>query len=218
MSAREPGSGAEADRALALRLFRVGLAAADPEAAVRRALSRDPPEARGDVLVLAAGKAAMRMLDGASDWIAGLARPPEILAVTNRENAPGTGVPAPDREAPARSAAHPTGDPRAPQPTVFLAGHPVPDAVGLRAARAFEAALGAAGARDARAPFARRRGLGAAALARARADAGGRGRDGAGAPSLGSVDLAGQPGAPAPLDAQGRRASRGWPRPRRSRR
>lgn len=110
------------NRALARRLFEAGLAAADPEAAVRRALAEEPPEAPDGALVLAAGKAALRMLAGASDWIEALPRPPETLVVTNRENL------------------HPT-----PDATVFGAGHPMPDEEGLRAGRAFEAALRAAG-------------------------------------------------------------------------
>ena len=109
-----------ADRALALRLFEAGLAAADPEVVVRRALRRAPPPAPGGALVLAAGKAALRMLDGASDWIADLPRPPEIVAVTNRENLPEPGA-------------------------AIAGGHPIPDEGSLEAGRAFVAALGRAG-------------------------------------------------------------------------
>ena len=132
----EARPGRASDRALAERLFRAGLAAADPEAAVRRALAADPPAAGGGTLVLAAGKAALRMLEGASDWMEGLAGPPPtVLAVTNRENAGGIGGPGPG--SPVTGAAAP-----------FVAGHPVPDAEGLRAARRFEAALRAAGRGD----------------------------------------------------------------------
>ncbi len=138
MSADRPGSGVEAGRARALRLFRTGLAAADPEAAVRRSLDADPPAGLGDALVLAAGKAALGMLDGASGWIAALPRRPEILVTTNRENA---------RAEAGAASSGPPGDrrPALPPSALFVAGHPVPDAEGLRAARAFEAALRAAG-------------------------------------------------------------------------
>ena len=148
LTSDDPGLGPEAARALALRLFRAGLAAADPEAAVRRALGADPPGALGGALVLAAGKAASRMLDGAAGWIAELPRPPEILVATNRENARGAhGAGGEGRAGSGLGADPEAGDGRAfaRAPTVFLAGHPVPDAEGLRAARAFEAALRAAG-------------------------------------------------------------------------
>lgn len=135
----------EADRALALRLFRAGLAAAAPEAAVRRALATDPPEAPGLVLVLAAGKAALRMLDGAADWIAAQPTPPVVLAVTNRENAGAWGAGEASHEEPreAPSGARAIGGAPA---TVIAAGHPVPDEAGLRAGRLFEAALREMGA------------------------------------------------------------------------
>ena len=133
----EARAGLGADRALAERLFRAGLAAADPEAAVRQALAADPPEAGGGALVLAAGKAALRMLDGASEWMARLVRPPTVLAVTSRENV--------------GAASRAMGRGHAPDgsdPTLFVAGHPVPDGEGLRAARRFEEALRAAGRGD----------------------------------------------------------------------
>ena len=87
-------------RDLAVWLFRAGLAAADPEAAVRRALADDPPGAARAVLVLAAGKAALRMLEGASDWIEALPRPPEIVVATNRENLAGGRGAVPEGAAP----------------------------------------------------------------------------------------------------------------------
>ena len=145
MTAGDPGSRLAADRALALRLFRAGLAAADPEAAVRRALDAGPPEASGGALVLAAGKAALGMLDGASGWIAALPEPPVVLVTTNRENARATRREARAERPRSRAADAAGGRSPARCPTVFLAGHPVPDAEGLRAARAFEAALRAAG-------------------------------------------------------------------------
>lgn len=110
-----------ADRALTRRLFEAGLAAADPERVVRRALGLAPPPASEGALVLAAGKAALRMLDGASDWIAARPRPPEVLAVTNRENLSESG-------------------------RAIVGGHPIPDDGSLEAGRAFVAALGGAGA------------------------------------------------------------------------
>jgi hydroxypyruvate reductase len=111
------------DKALARRLFEAGLAAADPEAVVRRALALAPPPASGDALVLAVGKAALRMLAGASDWAAELPRKPETLVVTNAENLP---------------------DP--PPVGVRVGGHPIPDegslAAGAAVAEAVERADG----------------------------------------------------------------------------
>ena len=113
------------DRALARGLFEAGLAAADPEAAVRRSLAEAPPDAPGGAVILAAGKAALRMLAGASGWASGLPRPPTVVAVTNRENLG------------AAAAAD-----------VIAGGHPIPDAGSLEAGRAFVAALRRAGASE----------------------------------------------------------------------
>ena len=169
--------GRREDRALALRLFEVGLAAADPAAAVRGALASDPPDGGGGAIVLAVGKAARRMLDGAAGWIAGLAEPPLVLAVTNRENAGASSAeldgrplgstdaasrdptvldeprPAPgEDESPEADArvrvARPLrlgAAPVAPGSALVVAGHPVPDAGGLRASRMVEAAAREAG-------------------------------------------------------------------------
>ena len=97
-------------RAEALRIFAAGVAAADPYIAVRNHLDQiDPPE-----LILAVGKAAMRMAEAALTQFAGT----KCIVVTNYENAgslEGT--------------------------TVFAAGHPVPDENGVRAADAVIAAL-----------------------------------------------------------------------------
>ncbi|MEO1797842.1 MAG: glycerate-2-kinase family protein, partial [Pseudomonadota bacterium] len=103
-------------RAAALRIFKAGVAAADPYAAVDAALRRTEP-APG-VTIIAVGKAAIRMAEAAR---AHVADPAEILIVTNPENAS-------DVEG-AR---------------VFAAAHPVPDGVGVEAALAVEAALGRA--------------------------------------------------------------------------
>jgi hydroxypyruvate reductase len=108
-------------RGRAEMLFRAGVAAADPAAAVDRALAAfaRPP---GRLLIVAVGKAARRMAGAA------LARlgPAETLVVTNDENAgplPGA--------------------------TVLAAGHPVPDARGLAAGEAVIAAAAALGPGDA---------------------------------------------------------------------
>ena len=111
------------DRALALRLFRAALAAADPEAVVRRALRLAPPAER-DAVVVAIGKAAMRMLDGASDWMSDLPRRPPVLVATNPENLRGAG----------RAGAE-----------VVAGGHPIPDEGSLRAGRAVTRAMEGAG-------------------------------------------------------------------------
>ena len=169
--------GSREDRALARRLFEVGLAAADPAAAVRGALASDPPDGGGGAIVLAVGKAARRMLDGAAGWIAGLPEPPLVLAVTNRENAGASSAELDGRPLGSTDAASrdptvldeprpaagedesPEADARvrvarplrlgaapvAPGSALVVAGHPVPDAGGLRASRMVEAAACEAG-------------------------------------------------------------------------
>ncbi len=115
-------------RELAQRLFRAGVAAAGPERAVARALSRrplSPPPAGGAIHVIAVGKAARGMARAALEHLPGPSRPGRgrVLVVTNPENArPLAGA------------------------EVLAAGHPVPDEAGLRAARAVMALLAAAGA------------------------------------------------------------------------
>ncbi|MFN3937257.1 MAG: glycerate kinase [Gemmobacter sp.] len=107
-------------RAEALALFRAGVAAADPHAAVIRAL-RDLPPPAGRQVVVGVGKAALRMTEAALRVLG----PVRALVVTNHENArPLDGA------------------------TVFAAGHPVPDAAGARAAEAVIAAVSALGAGD----------------------------------------------------------------------
>jgi len=100
-------------RAAALARFQVGVAAADPAAAVRAALQGLAPVA-GRRLIVAVGKAARRMAEAALSVLG----PVETLVVTNDENA------------------QPLDGAR-----VLAAGHPVPDARGAAAAEAVIAAL-----------------------------------------------------------------------------
>lgn len=109
----------EAMRGEVRALFDVAVAAADPGRAVRGALGRVP--AGGAVWVVGVGKAA-RAMTGAALEVLG-ARVAGALVVTNAGNA-----------APLDGA------------EVMVAGHPVPDAGGLRAALAVEAMLARAGA------------------------------------------------------------------------
>ncbi len=112
-------------RQQAERLFRAGVAAADPVRAVEAALARRPlapPPEGGVTHVIAVGKAARGMAAAA---LPSVPAPGRALVVTNRENA-----------RPLEGA------------EVMAAGHPVPDEAGLAAARAVIALLGEAGARD----------------------------------------------------------------------
>ncbi len=112
--------GADILRAEAVRLFRAGLAAADPGAGVAAALRAEPP---GKVArLVAVGKAARRMAEAA---LGVLGPVPGALVVTNAENA-----------APLAGA------------RVLVAGHPVPDANGARAAEAVIAAVAGLAATD----------------------------------------------------------------------
>ncbi len=103
-------------------LFRVGVHAADPRAAVREALRNRPLPDHARLFILALGKAARAMAEAA---MTALPRPARVLVVTNYENAA-------DLDG----------------AEVMAAGHPVPDANGLRAARAAEDLLAEAGAED----------------------------------------------------------------------
>ncbi len=103
-------------------LFRIGVQAADPRAAVKCALRAHPLPDHGRLHVLALGKAACAMTEAA---LTTLPRPAQVLVVTNYENA--TELAGAE---------------------VMAAGHPVPDANGERAARAAEAVLAEAGAQD----------------------------------------------------------------------
>ncbi|WP_333712767.1 glycerate kinase type-2 family protein [Yoonia sp.] len=100
-------------RAEAKRIFAAGLKAADPYRAVVGHLG----DVEEPALIIAIGKAAMRMADAALGRFAGV----RCLVVTNYENAG------------ALDGAE-----------VFAAGHPVPDENGAAAARAVRAALQAA--------------------------------------------------------------------------
>lgn len=116
-------------RALAEDLFRAGIAAADPAAAVARALSGGAapvPGPGGRLAVVAVGKAAVGMARAAM----AACRPDTVLVVTNHENA------TPENRARVAGA------------QVFAAGHPVPDAGGARAAQAVIALLATLGPED----------------------------------------------------------------------
>lgn len=109
-------------RAEARGLFEVAVAAADPAGAVRRTLA-EAPVAGERVWVVAVGKAARSMAGAALDVLG--ARVAGALVVTNAGNAaPLTGA------------------------TLHVAGHPVPDSGGLRAAQAVEEMLARANAED----------------------------------------------------------------------
>ena len=102
-------------RQKARSMFDAGVAAADPGLAVARSLDEKPlPATRGRIFLVALGKAAIRMARAACDRV----HSASTIIVTNYENA--TQV----------SGA-----------TVFAAGHPVPDASGLKAANAVEELL-----------------------------------------------------------------------------
>ena len=111
-------------REAARGLFDVAVAAADPGAAVRRSLAEAPLGA-GRVWIVAVGKAARAMAAAARAHLDTVAAEPDpsphlagLIVVTNAENA-----------APLEGA------------ELHVAGHPVPDAGGLRAAEAVEAML-----------------------------------------------------------------------------
>ena len=112
----------EAMRQEARQLFEVAVAAADPGRATRRALAAAPVTG-ARVWVVAVGKAAWAMAAAALE---ALERPVAgAIVVTNAENA-----------APLAGA------------EVHVAGHPVPDAGGLRASEAVEAMLARTGPGD----------------------------------------------------------------------
>ncbi|WP_228408760.1 glycerate kinase type-2 family protein [Profundibacter amoris] len=95
-------------REAALEIFRAGVAAADPYQAVDKALRANPVAASGKLLVLAVGKAAMRMAQAAMVHSFNA----ETIVITNYENAQDVDY-----------------------AKVFAAGHPVPDEGGAKAAR-----------------------------------------------------------------------------------
>ena len=110
------------ERAEIIALFQVGVRAADPGAAVERALAAHPLSTGGRLFVLALGKAGLSMMRAA---LAVLSPPAQALVVTNHENA---------------------GD--LPGARVLAAGHPVPDENGLRAGQQVLQMLAQAGAND----------------------------------------------------------------------
>lgn len=115
----------QAMRAKAQEIFAAGVAAADPFQGVTRALQIEPaavPDAGGKTLVIAVGKAALRMTEAALPHVEG---PRDVLVITNYENA---------KELAGAQ--------------VFAAGHPVPDAKGKAASDAVLLALGRLGPQD----------------------------------------------------------------------
>lgn len=111
-------------RAAVTRLFAAGLAAADPDRAVRLALARTPPAPPGPGgrrVILGLGKAALSMAQAALEVLG----PAEALVVTNAGNAGAL-----------------------PGARIMVAGHPLPDAAGARAAGAVEALLAGLGPAD----------------------------------------------------------------------
>lgn len=112
-------------RARAKEIFMAGVAAADPYLAVENALRERPMRAAsegGKTIVLAVGKAAMRMAQAANDLLSGDVG---VVVITNYENAKDVDF--------AR---------------VYAAGHPVPDQNGARAAIDVITVLKNAGASD----------------------------------------------------------------------
>lgn len=94
----------------ALEIFNAGVAAADPYAAVVDALKAQPVLANkgGKIVILAVGKAAMRMAKAASEQISSTS---DVIVITNYENAKSVDF-----------------------AQVFASGHPIPDAEGAAAA------------------------------------------------------------------------------------
>ncbi len=109
------------DRRLARLIWQAGLGAADPEAALGKALAGADwsVPAGGRLVLLAVGKAAPAMLAAARFHAREQGLRPESWCITTRENAALARRAAPDR--------------------LFLAGHPLPDEAGLEAARAVRA-------------------------------------------------------------------------------
>jgi hydroxypyruvate reductase len=98
-------------RKTAKAVFAAGVAAADPYLAVKSALVERPvinPPDGGRIIVLALGKAAMRMAEAANEVLDDIA---ELIVITNYENAKNIDY-----------------------AKVYAAGHPVPDDKGAQAA------------------------------------------------------------------------------------
>ncbi|MDK3075808.1 DUF4147 domain-containing protein [Sedimentitalea sp. JM2-8] len=112
-------------RATARSLFDAAVAAADPALALRRQLAMAPlprPDVGGRTILLAVGKAAPRMMEEALEHVQGDRAAIVVTQAGNPADLPGV--------------------------TVFHAGHPVPDAVGLEAGRAVIDLLKTAGGAD----------------------------------------------------------------------
>ncbi len=105
-----------------IALFQIGVAAADPEAAVRASLKATPLPAHDRLFIAAFGKAACAMTRAA---LSVLPAPERALVVTNYENATSLDG-----------------------AKVLAAGHPVPDDNGLRAGEAMMSLLADAKAGD----------------------------------------------------------------------
>lgn len=106
-------------------IFNAGVAAADPYLAVAKALEAQPvevPENGGETLIIAVGKAAMRMAEAAAKRVSGVTK---VIVITNYENA------------------HPVD-----YAEVYAAGHPVPDTAGAIAAQHVITRLKALGEND----------------------------------------------------------------------
>ena len=113
-------------RSRAKLAFEAGVKAADPATALKRAMQVDPlpPKAKGQYLIIAAGKAACKMADAAIREIPN-GTTFHAIAITNPENAS-----------------------QVADCNVIQTAHPVPDRAGLIAGESVIAALEAAGAND----------------------------------------------------------------------
>ncbi|KPU84116.1 MOFRL domain-containing protein [Marinosulfonomonas sp. PRT-SC04] len=112
-------------RGQAEAIFAAGVAAADPYLAVAKALEAQPVEVApngGVTLIVAVGKAAMRMAEAAVERASG---PVKCIVITNYENAHDFDY-----------------------AEVYAAGHPVPDAAGAKAAQHVITNLQALGEND----------------------------------------------------------------------
>ena len=105
-----------------IELFEAGVRAVDPARAVEQSLRAAPVTAERALYVISFGKAACAMARAALSSVGNVA---DALVVTNRENAV-----------------------QVDGARVMAAGHPVPDAAGLRASAAVTRILGRAGAGD----------------------------------------------------------------------
>lgn len=109
-------------RGQARMIFGAGVAAADPYKAVAEALDTKPMVVAHKTLILAVGKAAMRMAEAAVERVTGDV---ETVVITNYENAHDVDY-----------------------AQVYASGHPVPDDAGAAASKAVITKLRALGAQD----------------------------------------------------------------------